>query len=1171
MSAITIEEALKNFDRRYFSLKLKDETLNAFINNLKRYRNRTSEAIAKKESEEHLKNLTNSFLGSFYHSERYKINTDKNIDSAISVDGQLRAIIETKRPSNKNEMASKDHVNTKALHEILYYYMIETRDTSGVKVRRKQNVEIRRCIITDTQIWVLIDANEIEKLVDGYLEKYFYKYVNHQLIYANDNNKFYEDIGQYLDTIDVNKKLQYVYFNIGEINTFAQASKLYKIFHEIYLLKETARYYESVHTLNEKFYQELLYLMGLKEKSGKSGKTIEIDHSIKNSLADQVYTILKNDKEYDEIPCIEKTFELVIIWINRLLFIKLFEGRLIAFNGDSPEYHILDNSKVSSFHDLQYLFFNVLGTKVREKTMLAQKFASIPYLNSSLFERYKVEREELNINVIQNLPIHRKKNSIVGNKTVNEIPLLDYILGFLNAYSFSSEIGKDNTLVSGRDIIDSSVLGLIFEKLNGYRDGSFYTPSVITEYMSAESIERTVITAINKAKKWNCSSIFEIRSNMGSTLRDAREINNIINRIRVCDISVGSGHFLVSALNQIIWIKKQLGVLFKYNKDELLTEYDIDVVDDTIRIYNGQGKPFYYDKNDALSQIVQETLFNEKRTIIENCLFGVDINSKAVSICQLRLWIELLKNAYYKNGIMETLPNIDINIKTGNSLINRLKFSIGETVGKNSNFSKSTTALIKNYKESVAKYKAESNKTEKAKLRNMIDSIKRDLHSMFSQITMVPGKDNRLVIDYGETKTTAYRGAFEWAIEFPELLDEKGSFQGFDCIIGNPPYGLLNKKQNQNTSISVSGDVLEYYKNCKDYEWARGGVLNIYRMFICRCFALLKNDGFCCQIFQLGFMGDFTNAKIRQYVMENTKVDFIEAFPERDNENKRVFKEVKMSVCILGATKRRMNAEYKFPVRIHSDNFVDVNNEAMLISYKDVKNIDETYKAIPLIKKYELPIFLKMTDGCKRMSSFSKCYTGEVDISLDKKFITTSKSDSAMLRGAQVQKYYITNDISQGDILFLKEAGYLEKNTGVRSRHHETRRIVMQGITGINEKWRLKMTMAYPPYFCANSVNYLRPSTKGEFDYFILGILNSKLLNWYFAKLSTNSNVNGYEIDSLPIKLGTNEQQIRIKKLVHELLDSPNNNDDMLKEIDEIVYAIYGISENEIPIIEGKL
>lgn len=321
-------------------------------------------------------------------------------------------------------------------------------------------------------------------------------------------------------------------------------------------------------------------------------------------------------------------------------------------------------------------------------------------------------------------------------------------------------------------------------------------------------------------------------------------------------------------------------------------------------------------------------------------------------------------------------------------------------------------------------------------------------------------------------------------------------------------------------------------------------------------------------IFQLGFMGDFTNAKIRQYVMENTKIDFIEAFPERDNENKRVFKEVKMSVCILGATKRRMAETYKFPVRIHHDNFVDVNNEAMFISYKDVKSIDESYHAIPLIKKYELPIFLKMTDGCKRMSYFSKCYTGEVDISLDRQFITTSKSDSVMLRGAQVQKYYITNDISQGDILYLKEVEYLEKNTGVRSRHHEQRRIVMQGITGINEKWRLKMTMAYPPYFCANSVNYLRPSNEDDFDYYILGVLNSKLLNWFFAKLNTNSNVNGYEIDGLPIKIGTKDQQKKIKQLVRELMESLD--DFKLKEIDDIVYSIYGISETEIPIIEGQ-
>lgn len=125
----------------------------------------------------------------------------------------------------------------------------------------------------------------------------------------------------------------------------------------------------------------------------------------------------------------------------------------------------------------------------------------------------------------------------------------------------------------------------------------------------------------------------------------------------------------------------------------------------------------------------------------------------------------------------------------------------------------------------------------------------------------------------------------------------------------------------------------------------------------------------------------------------------------------------------------------------------------------------------------------------------------------------------------------------------------------------------MQGITGINEKWRLKMTMAFPPYFCANSVNYLMPSTENDFDYYILGLLNSKLLNWYFAKLSTNSNVNGYEIDGLPVKMGTDEQRTEVIELVKDLLIQ--SNDDKIKRIDEIVYSIYGITEYEIPIIEG--
>ena len=840
---------------------------------------------------------------------------------------------------------------------------------------------------------------------------------------------------------------------------------------------------------------------------------------------------------------------------------------MITFNGDEKAYHILDSDKIIDFQNLQDLFFEVLGKKERDDNDFIKKFEKVPYLNSSLFERYDIEKQELNINAMKNEMVAKKKNSVVGTKTNTEIPILDYLIAFLNSYSFSSEISKNNTVIAGRDIIDASVLGLIFEKLNGYRDGSFYTPSVITEYMCMKSVEKAVIDHINIEKHWNCKDLFEIKANMGMTLADAKEINRLINEVKICDISVGSGHFLVSALNRIIAIKKQLGVLFKHGKDELLTEYDIDVIDDILSVYDGQGKSFHYDKNNVLSQSVQETLFNEKRTIIENCLFGVDLNSKAVAICQLRLWIELLKNAYYKNEVMETLPNIDINIKSGNSLINKLNFAIGSKIGQGGvELEKNTQKLINQYKKLVAAYRGVSDKSVKAEIRKNIESIKTNLHSIYNQISFSANKNMEIVFDYG-SDSSIYRDAFEWAIEFPELLDEKGVFTGFDCIIGNPPYGLLNKKQNQNTSISVAPELLDYYRTSKVYEWAKGGVLNIYRMFICRCFSLLKNDGHCCLIFPLAFMGDATNSKIRQFVMENTQVDFIEAFPERDIESKRVFKEVKMSVCILGATKRKVPSSYKFSVRIHRDKYVDDNNEAMFISYDEIKAIDNKYLSIPLIRQHELSIFLKMTNECKRMSEISKCYTGEIDISLHSEFITNSSSDHSMLRGAQVQKYYITNDISQGDILFLKADGYLDKNKGEKSQHHNRRRIVMQGITGVNEKWRLKMTMAQPPYFCANSVNYLIPDMTDDFDYFILGILNSKLLNWYFAKLSTNSNVNGYEIDGLPIKMGTVEQRNEIIQLVGELLQSYD--EIKVKEIDDIVYQIYGITEYEKPIIEG--
>ena len=766
----TIIEAIKAYDERYYRERLDFNIVNDFGKELEKYAEQINQAVKQKENEEYFKNIVNSFLKrNFYQDDRYSINTDKNIDSTIKFDGQLLALIETKKPDNKSEMLNIDSINRKGLWELIYYYLTATRDTTGVKVCMKPNTEIRRLIVTNSVEWFIFDANDIEKYCTGYLERTFFKYCNNQLTYAKDIGKFYLEIKSHFEKANVTEKLDFVHFNLNDIyKKKGEWKRLYKIFSKYYLLKNIYKPVTKAHVLNNKFYQELLYIMGLKEIKQDGKNVIIIDTEIKNSLAEQVYRKYIEDKEAPQEVAFEKTFELIIIWINRLLFIKLFEGQLVSFNSSELCYHILDNEKIESFQNLQDLFFNVLGRRERAESEFYNKFAEIPYLNSSLFEKQEIEKRNITINDLKNDLLALKANSILGSKRIKELPLLQYIIDFLNCYDFGAFASEDGVLKHGKDIIDASVLGLIFEKINGYKDGSFYTPSEITEYMTKEALERIVIKKVNQSLQWHCSSMDDLKFEIDSArnLDLYQKLNEIINSIRICDPAVGSGHFLVSALNRIIAIKAELGIIFLNGTTRLLRNYDIFVKDDTLVIEDAQGRDFVYDKNSVASQLIQETLFVEKKTIIEECLFGVDLNAKAVHICQLRLWIELLKNAYYKNGVMETLPNIDIDIKVGNSLINKLRFDIGKRVGgKDAGFVLDVSAqkLLREYKKNVKAYKSESNKHQKEKIKGTIDSLKENMYSQYFQLSLF--EDWKVYND----EYKLYRNALEWAIEFPEM------------------------------------------------------------------------------------------------------------------------------------------------------------------------------------------------------------------------------------------------------------------------------------------------------------------------------------------------------------------------------------------------------------------
>lgn len=309
-----------------------------------------------------------------------------------------------------------------------------------------------------------------------------------------------------------------------------------------------------------------------------------------------------------------------------------------------------------------------------------------------------------------------------GKKRTGNLKTLEYIFEFLNAYDFSSE-GSEEIQEDNKTLINASVLGLIFEKINGYKDGSFFTPGFITMYMCRETIRKSIVQKFNENKKWNCTSIEELYDK----IEDRKEANQIINSVKICDPAVGSGHFLVSALNEMIAVKNDLKIL-QDRAGKRLKEYHVEVVNDELIVTDEEGELFEYNPSNKESQRIQETLFHEKQVIIENCLFGVDINSNSVKICRLRLWIELLKNAYYKNTTeLETLPNIDINIKCGNSLVSR--FAMDADLKQALKKSKWT---IDRYRLAVDTYRNAESKEQKREMEKLISEIKSDFRSEIS-------------------------------------------------------------------------------------------------------------------------------------------------------------------------------------------------------------------------------------------------------------------------------------------------------------------------------------------------------------------------------------------------------------------------------------------------------
>jgi methylase of polypeptide subunit release factors len=1117
-------------------------------------------------------------------------------------------IIEAKKPTNKAEMISTKKLNAKAFQELVLYYLRE-------RITHK-NLEVKYLVATNINEWFIFDATLFERLFaqNKNLVKQFNDFEDGRLA-GTKTDFFYKQIAEpFIDNITAD--IEFTYFNIQDFqkplrNTDKADDNsliaLFKLLSPEHLLK--LPFTNDSNSLDKRFYGELLHIIGLTETQEGSKKLIERNKAGERHPGTIIEATIIQLDSLDKLSWLEKPYqfgntqeerlfnvalELSITWINRILFLKLLEAQLITYHKGDKSYSFLNLDKIKNYDDLNDLFFQVLARKYEERNEDVKKaFEKTPYLNSSLFALTDIEQVTLFISNLKDdktIPIFSQTvlKDQQGKKRTGKISTLQYFFEFLDAYDFGAE-GGEEIQEDNKTLINASVLGLIFEKINGYKDGSFFTPGFITMYMCRETIRKAVVQKFNETQKWHCTTLEEIYDK----IEDRKEANKIVNSIKICDPAVGSGHFLVSALNEMIAVKNDLKIL-QDRDGKRLKEYQVEVVNDELIVTDEEGELFEYNPNNKESQRIQETLFHEKQTIIENCLFGVDINSNSVKICRLRLWIELLKNAYYKNATeLETLPNIDINIKCGNSLVSR--FAIDADLKQALKKSKYS---IDGYRVAVDTYRNAENKEQKRDMERLITAIKSDFTSEIEKpfskkISEARGKAEMLTTEiinltsFGEKidkhlidrqkkavdalskleterddikANKIFENAFEWRFEFPEVLNDDGDFVGFDVVIGNPPYVSLYG----NKGVSIDNSTRLYYQSNYSHVKGISDRVNLMNLFVELSSILLSNSGSASLIVNktIAVLPSYIN--LREFILSNLHINYLAI-------NFSPFEAI-VDCLILDYSKTKPKNAYEIQYLTNDFNNVtriDIgqfqNNRLKEFIYSTNNSIlNKIDKAAN-----KLGELIKINRGVNIGGCFDN-FLSEHRISKDfYKYIPGTKN---------VKKYFYE---------WNKKDGYCKLDLKLEvSLRKNGKTLVLGDITRFDKdkifipESSQTITAVYSAEDVCSAYGIM-VGTLNDVDislHFVTGLLNSKTINFYCLekeilrkgnKATPHVGVKG--LNSIPIMRNEilETEIVKISKIIHAKKQENKDAISEEKEIDQLVYQLYELTEEEIKTIEN--
>ncbi|MCW0229492.1 Eco57I restriction-modification methylase domain-containing protein [Campylobacter lari] len=1181
------------------------------------------------------------------------------IDLAIAKDElskDLEVLIEAKKPNSK-EFITHEKPNSKALHEAILYYFRN----------REHSFSLKFIIITDFYKFYIFKASEFEELFykNTSFKKLFEEFQSPNSLFKGNTDEFYKEASKLIENSKESLKgffIDLAFLKDKQKSNFKNLASIFKTFHRDFLLNEFSP--NDANSLNNAFYKELLYILGLSESKQLSKFIITQSEQSKQTQGTLYHLIASKLPKHD----FEEVLKFIILWLNRILFLKLIESNLVRFNDDKT-LKFLNYEKIPNFTTLSHLFFDILA---KEKHTRAQsKFSYLPYLNSSLFEKQAIEKTTLEIATLENDALleyhpHTQLKDDKGKSKKGKVGLLEYLFEFLDSFDFGAD-EQSEELIKQKELINSSVLGNVFEKLNGYKEGSFYTPSFITSYMCKANIEKVVLDKFNHTFKLNATKLSELRTQLRQEKISQEQKLALLNSIRICDPAVGSGHFLVSALNAMLMVHYELGLFEE--------DFYLSVQNDEILVQNHKGQFLEYKRPDFdkdKTHLCQKELFERKKDIIENNLFGVDINPNSCEITKLRLWIELLKHSFYESfddanyHDLKTLPNIDINIKCGNSLISY--FEIHKSLSHYPNIKERMDKykrIVKDYKEGFYTDKtliAKEIKNLKESFKNFClkDKFAKEIKQLtnganeyskkYGDFLAQDEKDenfraffskNMFEFDFDESEAKKEfkklkklyesifdlesANPFEWRFEFSEVLDEGGSFQGFDLIIGNPPY----IKENDNKEIFANT------KNLRTYQ----GKMDIWYHFVGRGLDILKENGILSFIATNNWTTNSGAKKLRNVILEECQILNLVDF-----SSFMVFDSASIQTMIMQFQKTKPPKNYEFnfaKLTTQSPSYEDVldilenikspNNEILNINFKPKNFIDKTlnfikndyeeiFEKIQKYGKFYLDdkevaqgiVYPQENVNKKSLEILGKnFYIGQgiqklTDEEVEK--LNLLKNEKNLLKpifeSNSVEKYYTKKDNDFWVIYTnssFKNPNSMDNYPNLKKHLDKFKKVITSDnkpyglhrardekfFTGSPRIVALRKCVnepkfSYVDFDCYVSATFYVIKTQRIDTKYLVAILNSKLM-MFWLKHKGKMQGNNYQIDKEPllnipiVDINSKNEKLanELISLVDEILilkeqDKNANTKTQEDKINSIVYKLYNLNEEEIKIIENK-